>query len=311
MTLNAEQVKQLRDSKYNATLVWMRETNPELRILRVKPDFPIPAHKPGQYSTLGLGSWEPRAPDCQLEHLEPNQDTQLIRRAYSISSSILDDRGELFDLARTDWLEFYIVLVRKTDRAEAPALTPRLFMLREGDRLFLGPKITGHYTTSMVKPEDTVVFLSTGTGEAPNNYMTWELLRNGHVGPIFSACCVRYKQDLGYISIHEQLMKRFPNYKYEWLTTREPGIQKKVYIQELILSGRVEKIIGKELDPSNTHVFLCGNPSMIGVPALNKETGEKQYPATQGVIEILEKRDFQIDQPSKKIHGNIHFEEYW
>ena len=66
---------------------------------------------------------------------------------------------------------------------EAASTRPRLFMLRgEGDRLNIGEKITGHYTLEHVKPGDTVLFLGTGTGEAPHNYMTWELLKNGHTG---------------------------------------------------------------------------------------------------------------------------------
>ena len=55
-------------------------------------------------------------------------------------------------------------------------MTPRLFMLKEGDRVFMGEKIAGHFTLEPVKPTDNVIFLSTGTGEAPHNYMLWELL---------------------------------------------------------------------------------------------------------------------------------------
>ena len=104
---------------------------------------------------------------------------------------------------RDNWLEFYIVLVRKSDKAQPPGLTPRLFLLKEGDRLIMGEKITGHFTLDPVKPNDTVLFLSTGTGEAPHNYMLWELLRRGHQGRILSACCVRYRRDLGYLAMHE------------------------------------------------------------------------------------------------------------
>ena len=83
-----------------------------------------------------------------------------------------------------------------------------------------------------------MVFLSTGTGEAPHNYMLWELLRRGHQGRILSACCVRYRRDLGYLAIHEELMRRYPNYTYLPLTTREADtVEHKVYIQDLITSG--------------------------------------------------------------------------
>jgi ferredoxin--NADP+ reductase len=157
-----------------------------------------------------------------------------------------------------------------------------------------------------------VLFLSTGTGEAPHNYMLWELLRRGHAGRILAACCVRYRQDLGYLAIHQQLMQRYPNYTYLPLTTREADtLANKVYIQDLVVSGQLEERLGQPLDPARTHVFLCGNPKMIGVPTLDKATNQKVYPQPLGVIEVLEKRGFQVDFAPAKQKGNIHFEEYW
>ena len=70
-------------------------------------------------------------------------------------------------------------------------------MLREGDRLYLGEKITGHFTLDPVQARRHGAVPVTGTGEAPHNYMLWELLRRGHDGPILSACCVRYRQGPG------------------------------------------------------------------------------------------------------------------
>src|SRR5438105_15726601 len=48
---------ELRRKWYNATVVSLRKTHSDLMILRVRPDFARPLHKPGQHSTLGLGSW--------------------------------------------------------------------------------------------------------------------------------------------------------------------------------------------------------------------------------------------------------------
>src|SRR5262249_15398295 len=151
----------------------------------------------------------------------------------------------------------------------------RLFMLNEGGRLFLGEKITGHFTLDPVQPGDTVLFLATGTGEAPHNYMLGELLRRGHAGRILSACCVRYRRDLAYLPIHEELMRRYPHCTYLSLTTREAAtVGNKVYIQDLITSGQLEEKLGQPLDPAHTHVFLCGNPKMIGVPTKDRATGQ-------------------------------------
>lgn len=282
-------------------------------ILRVKSDFPRPAHRAGQYCSLGLGNWEPRFPGCQQEDLKPTDESKVVRRAYSISNSILDESGNLIDVAATDHLEFYITLVKEgLDPTKPPALTPRLFMLRQGDRLNIGEKITGHFTLETVNPGDTVLFLGTGTGEAPHNYMIWELLKTGHTGRILQACCVRTKRDLAYYETHQRLMKQFPNYQYLALTTREvEPVGQKVYIQDLIASGQLEDRLGEKLNPAKTHVFLCGNPKMIGVPTKNKETGEREYPQPLGVIELLEKRGFQTDNATAKQKGNVHFEEYW
>jgi ferredoxin--NADP+ reductase len=309
--LSPEQIAELRRKYYNATLSWVRKAHTDLAMIRIRPDFPVPDHDPGQYTSIGLGYWEPRYPGCQEETLKPGEETKLVRRAYSIGCSILDEQGHLLNGDRIDWLEFYIVLVRESGSDKAPGLTPRLFLLKEGGRLNLVEKITGHYTLEPVQPGDTVLFLATGTGEAPHNYMLWQLLRRGHAGRILSACCVRYRRDLAYLQIHEELMRRYANYTYLSLTTREADtVKNKVYIQDLIISGQLEEQLGLPLDPAHTHVFLCGNPKMIGAPVKDRETAQLTYPQPTGVIEILEKRGFKADQGSKA-KGNIHFEEYW
>lgn len=309
--MTTDEIAELRIKTYNATVASLQLPNEDLMILRIRPDAGVQPHRAGQYSTLGMGHWEPRVPGCQDEIPKAGDEKKLIRRAYSISCSIVDEVYTLPDRTNQDWLEFYIVLVRHADKAP-PALTPRLFMLKEGSRVFLGEKIAGHYTLDPVKPTDNVIFLSTGTGEAPHNYMLWELLYRNHPGKILSACCVRYQRDLGYLSIQQHLMDRFPHYRYLSLTTREvSNAGQKVYIQDVITSGQLEERLGDSLDPARTHVYLCGNPKMIGFPNFDKATGAAVYPQPLGVIEILSKLGFQVDQPSLKLKGNIHVEEYW
>jgi ferredoxin/flavodoxin---NADP+ reductase len=309
--MSPEEIAELRPRRYNATVIELNRAHSDLVILRIQPDFPRPEHSPGQYCTLGLGNWEPRVEGCQVETLKPEELTKVVRRAYSISCSVESEPGQLYDLHSSNWLEFYIVLVRENLDGRVPALTPRLFALKQGDRIQLGERITGHYTLDPVSAGDSVVFLSTGTGEAPHNYMLWELLSRGHTGKMLSACCVRYSRDLGYLETHNRLMGRYPNYTYLALTTREAGLTRKVYIQDMITSGELEERLGAPLSPASTHVFLCGNPKMIGVPERNRETGQTTYPQPQGVIEILESRGFRADNAATKFKGNVHFEEYW
>ena len=86
--MTPEEVADLRARRYNATVVYLHKTNPDLMVMRVKPDFPRPAHLPGQYGTLGLGYWETRVEGCQIEALKPDEETKVVRRAYSLSCPV-------------------------------------------------------------------------------------------------------------------------------------------------------------------------------------------------------------------------------
>jgi ferredoxin/flavodoxin---NADP+ reductase len=302
---DADEFEQLRAENYNATLSHIRAHNEDLWVMRVTPDEPIDPFLPGQYTTLALGYWEPRADEAH-DNLKPDQDHKMARRSYSVSSSMIDESGELL-LPHTPDVEFYIVKV-KPGEEEIPALTPRLFLKGEGDRLYMGRKFTGHYTLEGVKPDDNIVFLSTGTGEAPQNAMIAELLRREHKGRILDVVCVRFRSDLAYTEQHAVLVDRYPSYRYVTITTREPENEgKKVYIQDLISSGEVEKELGAPLDPYRTHVFLCGNPAMIGLPKWTDEG--LVFPETLGVCQQLHEKGFTIDH--RKDRGNVHYEEYW
>lgn len=303
---DADPYDTLRDKNYNATISHIRAHNDELWMMKVRPDEAIKGFDPGQYTTLALGYWEPRDDEAE-EAIDDDQRRKLARRSYSVSSSIVDrDTGEPVDASPGD-VEFYVVKV-PPDKEEIPALTPRIFAKEEGDRIFMGRKFTGRYTLEGVEPDDKVVFLSTGTGEAPQNAMTAELLRRGHKGTILNLVCVRYRDDLAYLPEQEIVQQKWDNYRYEVLTTREPeNLENKVYIQDLVRSGKLEEILGAPLDPDDTHVFLCGNPAMIGLPKWEDDT--PIFPEPEGVCELLHERGFTIDHLKTK--GNVHYEEYW
>lgn len=297
---------------YNASVIDLRLCHADLMVLRVSLDEGTPEFLAGQYTVLGLGSWEPRVAGVQEE--EPHQPISLIKRAYSVCCPMVDEQGRLLPVQDLPYLEFYIVLVRQA--AKAPALTPRLFTLRKGSRLYCNPRMHGRYTLPELDPHSKVVFLATGTGEAPNNAMVADLLARGHHGPIVSAVSVRQRQDLPYLPLHRHLERLYPNYHYVGLTTREPenldatrpDFVGKRYLQDFVESGDLEAILGAQLDPRDTHIFLCGTPQMIGAPIRTNDPGAR-YPKPLGMVELLERRGFQIDLPHES--GNIHFESYW
>lgn len=306
-------ISALRRSHYNATVVGIRRVHEELLILHIEPDDGPIAYEAGQYTVLGLGYWEPRLEATQDEALTEKQRHTLAKRAYSMSCPILDEQGKLARPGRDRKLEFYVSLVQHAG-ARLPALTPRLFLLEEADRLYVGPRAHGRYTLAPVQPDDDVLFAATGTGEAPHNAMIAELLASGHRGRIASIVCARYTRDLAYLAQHRQLEKRFENYRYVPLTTREPQnvdpthlhFVGKVYIQDLIASEDLESRTCISLDPEKTHIFLCGSPDMIGAPRRHEEV---RFSVQGGMVELLEERGFRIDAPRQP--GNIHFESYW
>ncbi|MCF6239104.1 MAG: hypothetical protein L3J79_09920 [Candidatus Marinimicrobia bacterium] len=135
----------------NAVVSQKIEVSPGLIILRLVPDgWELPDFKSGQFSVLGLPGTA-RRNNCADPEPELKQPDKLIRRAYSVSSAAVTK----------EYIEFYITMV------SSGALTPRIFALEQGDRIYLSPKFTGLFTLDMVDPGSNIVMLGTGTGLAP------------------------------------------------------------------------------------------------------------------------------------------------
>lgn len=265
----------------NARIVRRVEITPELIILHVAPEgWELPDFTPGQFAVLGLPGAAPRHPLSDPEETPPDPD-KLIRRSYSIASG---------SVAR-EFLEFYVTLVRSGE------LTPRLFALNEGDRVWLGPKITGSFTLDAVPPESHLVLVATGTGLAP--YMS--MLRSGllensarHVAVLLGA---RHSWDLGYRGELSTLARRFPRFCFEPTVSRPaeelvPWKGHVGYVQDLWRRGVVAERWGFEPSPADTHVLLCGNPAMI-----------------EDMTKILVEQGFK--EHKKRDPGQIHAEKYW
>lgn len=314
--LDAEETSQLREKHYNGTIIERIDTHDELARFRVRPDQPIPPFRPGQYVALGLGNWEPRLAGTQPEEVPEKKLRKLTRRAYSISCPMLDANDQLAAVNEINYLEFYITLVREADSEEKrpPVLTPRLFNLGVGDRLEVQSKIVGTYVLEGIRPDDTVLMLGTGTGEAPHNAMATQLLSDGHRGKIINVTSVRHRNDLAYAREHAVLTRRFPQYRYLPFTTRDPenldpahpNYVGKQRLQVMFSSGQLAEAAGDPLSPENTHVFLCGNPAMIGYVPPGADP-----PATPGMLSLLKEAGFQDEADAQPGPGTIRFEKYW
>ena len=264
---------------YNATVIGREEINPQLVILRVRPDAELFDFKPGQFGVLGLLGGAPRVAEATPEET-PTEPDKLIRRAYSIASSSLERR----------YVEFYLTLITSGQ------LTPRLFALKHGSRVLLGPKASGIFTLDRVPPEKAVILVATGTGLAPYISMLRTMLVNDGGRRFVVLHGARYSWDLGYRGELESLSRLRPNFTYIPSITRpdqDPHFHGQTgRIQTLVEQGVLEKESGVTLDPAKAEVFLCGNPEMVGV-----------------VKVLLEKKGFAAKGGSGPV--TIHVEEYW
>jgi ferredoxin--NADP+ reductase len=273
--------RKLPAQEVNAVTALRIEISPWLIILRVVPrGWTLPDFEPGQFAVLGLPGSAPRHPLSDPEDTPPPSD-KLIRRAYSIASSSVHQ----------EYMEFYLALVG------SGALTPRLFCLRMGDPLWLGPKITGMFTFDQMPPDVNVVMIATGTGLAP--YMSMLSMHLLCRGPRRFAVLhgARQSWDLGYRSELLTLQHLCPNFVYVPTISRPadelvPWTGHTGYVQSLWNQGLLAAAWGFKPTPQNTHIFLCGSPGMIDdTVALLGESGYCEH--------------------TKKQPGQIHVERYW
>ncbi len=235
------------ESKYNATVIGKIMITPDIMVLRVNTDKQRAEFESGQYTVLGLYGREARSVNSEAEHkLSP--DDKLIRRAYSIASHS----------AASNELEFYISQVKDGQ------LTPRVFGLEQGDRLFVGEKIVGMFKLSDTPVGMDIAMVATGTGIAPYiSFLRSHIVEHSSINlaVIHGAA---HQWDLGYYSELSFLASTFPNFHYfPTLTDADKTWQgHKLWIQEILEQGILARDANIAIDPEKTHFFLCGNPKM-------------------------------------------------
>lgn len=265
----------------NAVVTQRTEVAPGLIILRVAPvGWELPEFVPGQYVVLGLPGSAPRCLGADVEEELPAPG-KLILRAYSIASS---------SRAR-EYMEFYLALVH------SGALTPRLFALNVGDPLWLGHKITGVFTLEETPEDAHVILISTGTGIAPYMSMMRTVL-TPHCSRRFAVVHgARHSWDLAYQAELVTLERLCPQFDYVPIISRPkeepvPWGGMVGYCQDVWNKRIVDRLWGFQPMPGNTHIFLCGNPSML-----------------EDMLRLLEREGFR--EHTKRQPGQVHLEKYW
>jgi ferredoxin--NADP+ reductase len=267
-------------SEENATLIGRVDITPQLVILRIRPDGGVGDFTPGQYVLLGLPRSAPRIPEATEEEAPSTPDGKLIRRAYSISSGSLE----------RDCLEFYVSLVTNGE------LTPRLFALKDGDRVFVGPKAKGLFTINAAPPDTNILMVATGTGLAPYISMLRTNVLENKGRKIAVLQGASYSWDLGYRGELEGLAASQSNFAYVPVISRpsaDPSWQGRTgRLPTWLENPDLTEACGFSLSDQRPHIFLCGNPGMI-------DEAERVLTAQGHVVN------------ERGNVGNIHREKYW
>lgn len=265
----------------NAVVTHRIDINDGLAIFRVVPDgWELPNFLPGQFAALGLPPEAHRAEGADPEAVTEGTGL-LIKRAYSIASSSVAN----------EHVEFYVALV------PSGALTPRLFALQPGDKIWMSPKFTGMFTLDQVPADKNVVFVATGTGIAPYMSMIRTHLAGDHERKFAVLHGARRSRDLGYRVELVYLTRTRRNLCYvpivsEPETETKPWTGQTGFLQDLWAARPLDAAWGLRPAPENTHVFLCGNPLMI-----------------EKMLAVLQLDGFK--EHTKRAPGEIHTEKYW
>jgi ferredoxin--NADP+ reductase len=250
----------------NAIVVHKIEVCRSQMILRVAPvGWEIGWFIPGQYAMIGIPALAPRCANSEPERTA-HSDEFFVQRSYSIASPPTE-RGHI---------EFYITLVRDG------TLSPRLFALSVGDKLWLSKNFSGMFTFLRVSKDANVVFVATGTGLSPCMSLIRSHFDSADSRRFALIHGARHSCELGYRAELESLAQKSDRFTYINLISRPqeetPAWKGHTgYVQDVWKSGAIAEAWGFKPSPENTHVFVSGNPAMCdAMTTILKEQGYRE-----------------------------------
>lgn len=259
---------------WNATVTRRRDVNERVKLLWITPDSGrVQPFEPGQFIQLGWPKPEdPAGP--------PPTRVRWNKRSYSIASSPSEPGAYELCLALVD----------------QGALTPRLFDLRAGERVWCDDAPKGHFTLERIPDGRHLVCVATGTGIAPFVSMLRRYRGTGRWRKLTILCGARASSDLAYHAELGSAASTDASVRYAAVLSREPAGSAwsgaRGHVQAVLEDAAFRSVAGEALVPEETHVLLCGNPAMI-----------------DDVRPRLETRGFRLD--TAKEPGNLHYERYW
>ena len=278
-------------SDIKATITYLELLREDLVIIRIVPeDGVIPEYTTGQFLTIGMNI--------------PSENYKLVRRAYSIASHPENRK----------YFEFVIRWVRKPLPGR---VTTELFYASEGDTVYLGMP-TGNALTIDDKLPDgrpdnrRIICVGGGTGIAPFVAFADHLHDTGDKREVIVLHGASYVDELSYkdhfTALEYESEERGRdqwNFRYRAAISRPKEKFNRTWtgqtgrVESFFKPGKdgrspIEEIVGAELTPENTMIYICGYKGTI-----------------DGVIEFVEKKGF-VTLHDKKEDGSyaIKYESY-
>ncbi|MCC6579157.1 MAG: ferredoxin--NADP reductase [Phycisphaeraceae bacterium] len=233
----------MEETVFNAVMTARRDLTPSLIVVRIQPEQgSVPPFVPGQFINLGLPA--PADEPGPLAARRSNR-VRLTRRAYSIASSPRN----------ADHLELLVALVQDGK------LTPRLWPLDVGSRLWMDNEAKGSFTLNDVPEGADILAVASGTGIAPFMSMLRCHAGTGRWRTFILMHSVRTAAELAYRDELENMVHG-GDVVYLPTLTREPADSpwtgRRGRVQLMLADRDALNIV-----PSSLHILLCVNPTMI------------------------------------------------
>ncbi|WP_343189075.1 FAD-binding oxidoreductase [Buchnera aphidicola (Chaitoregma tattakana)] len=202
-----------------------------------------------------------------------------IQRAYSYVNSPKDKN-----------LEFYIACIKNGK------ITNALYKLMPGNNIVISKKSFGFFTLKEVPQTENLWMISTGTAIGP--YLS--MLQDGgkeikKFKKIILIHAVRYINQLNYLNVINKIKLQYGSkFIFQKIVSREKNKECLFgRIPKLLLNNEIEKKIHVKINSNNTHIMLCGNPSML-----------------KNTYKVL-KEKYDLQKNLRRRKGHITMENYW
>jgi ferredoxin/flavodoxin---NADP+ reductase len=204
--------------------------------------------------------------------LEPYKAGQFTKLALDVAGKRYARAYSFVNAPNDSIHEFYLVEVPNGK------LTPSIAKLKQGDELQIEYHAHGFFTLDDIPKANTLWLFSSGTAIGPFLSIISDDQLWGQFDEVVLVHSVRMQAELAYVTLIQQTQKKYPQFKYLPLITRETtdfGLNRR--LTQLIKSGEFFNYFSINEFSQESQFMICGNPQMVkDITAILLELGFKR-----------------------------------